>query len=60
MIDTEIAERILVEVTLNKPPATDDSPEEAEFRAKMEQQCAEIKAQGYVVDIPNEIDVGVD
>jgi hypothetical protein len=58
MIPTEVAERILVEVNQNKPPARDDSPEEAAFRAKLEQQCAEIKAQGYIVDIPSEINVG--
>ena len=57
-IPTEVAERILVEVTLNKPPATDDSPEEAAFRAQLEKEFAEIEAQGYVVDIPNEINVG--
>ncbi len=58
MIPTEVAERILVEVTQNKPPATDDSPEEAAFRTQLEKECAEIEAQGYTVDIPNEINVG--
>ena len=58
MIPTEVAERILVEVTQNKPPATDDSPEEAAFRTQLEKECAEIEAQGYAVDIPNEINVG--
>lgn len=58
MISTEVAERILVEVTQNKPPASEDSPEEAAFRQQLEKECADIEAQGYAVDVPNEIQVG--
>lgn len=56
-MDTDVAERILVEVCQGKPPARQDSEEEAAFRETMVKQCAEIQAQGYVVDVPNEINV---
>jgi hypothetical protein len=48
----EDIERILVEVTLGKPPAQPDTPEQAAFRQKMVVEVAEIKARGWIVDIP--------
>lgn len=59
-IPTEVAERILTEVQQEKQPAREDSPEEAAFRDKIKQECAEIQAQGYAVDVPNEIKVNTD
>jgi hypothetical protein len=57
LIPTDIAERILVEIVLGKIPKQSDTPEEAAFREELTKECAEIKAQGYIVDIPHEINV---
>jgi hypothetical protein len=52
MVEGEDIERITLEQTLGKEPARPDTPEEAEFRAAVSKDIAEIKAKGWVVDIP--------
>lgn len=54
-VPSDVAERILVEVMQGKPPAQEDTPEEAEFRAQVTEECAEIEAQGLTVSVPSEI-----
>ncbi len=46
--------RILCEVCLKTKPARQDTPEEREFRAKLEVEVAEIVKRGHIVEIPNE------
>ena len=58
MISSDDVERIVVEVTTGKSPATADTPEQAEFRQKIESEVAEIIAKGGIVDIPHEIPGG--
>lgn len=55
MIHSDDVERILVEITTGKEPATPDTPELADLRARLQRECDEITARGDVVDIPHEI-----
>ena len=47
--------RITTEATLGKTPDETDTAEESEFRAKVSDQVAEIKAAGLIVEIPFDI-----
>lgn len=51
LLDDEDMQRILVDFTLGKPPAREDTPGMADFRRRMEVQVAEIKEKGYVIDL---------
>ncbi len=55
VLETEIMDRILTEVTLDMKPARPDTPEEQIFREKLTIEVAEIKARGNIVDGPMEL-----
>lgn len=54
-LTTETLDRILFEVMDGATSARPDTPREAEMRRTLEDQVAEIRRQGGIVDIPSEI-----
>lgn len=47
--------RILLEVVQGKAPATPDTPDQAVFREKLEEEVAQLKADGKVIEVPFEM-----
>ena len=47
--------RITVEATTGKRPEKPDTPEEAEFRAKVTADVRDIESRGHIVEIPFEM-----
>ncbi len=54
-MDSDILERMLVEITTGKEPKEPDTPEMAAMRAQLTKEVAAIKAKGGSVYIPHEI-----
>lgn len=54
-VDSDVATRILIEIQTGKEPARPDTPDESQLREQMTRECEQIRAQGMVVDVPNEI-----
>jgi hypothetical protein len=48
-------ERLLIEIETGKTPAIPDTPELAALRVKLAAECAEIRARGMGVEIPQEL-----
>lgn len=52
-LTTDVMQRITKEVVLGQPSSA-GSPEENDFRQRVERNVADIQKQGLVVDIPGE------
>jgi hypothetical protein len=54
MLRSDEVQTILTEVMSGKQPSI-TTPEALEFRKNLEDECAEMEAEGLVVDMPHEI-----
>lgn len=58
-ITSDDVERLLVEIATKKPPPVADTPELTDLRARLQDECDEIIANGGIIDVPHEIPGGI-